>query len=99
MDLVDAKNPYDLFFKVHGINEDQIPEKVMLDMMDLWESDLWMWSSDVKCSSYEVNDVPCDNVVTRMIKRPREYGAPERIRTSDLCLRRATLYPAELRAH
>ena len=26
-------------------------------------------------------------------------GAPERIRTSDLCLRRATLYPAELRAH
>ena|GEM_PF-5311996 len=28
-----------------------------------------------------------------------EYGAPERIRTSDLCLRRAALYPAELRAH
>jgi hypothetical protein len=26
------------------------------------------------------------------------FGAPERIRTSDLCLRRATLYPAELRA-
>gem|GEM_PF-4262420 len=26
-------------------------------------------------------------------------GAPERIRTSDLCLRRAALYPAELRAH
>ncbi len=25
------------------------------------------------------------------------YGAPERIRTSDLCLRRAALYPAELR--
>ena len=25
-------------------------------------------------------------------------GAPERIRTSDLCLRRAALYPAELRA-
>ncbi len=25
-------------------------------------------------------------------------GTPERIRTSDLCLRRATLYPAELRA-
>jgi hypothetical protein len=25
-------------------------------------------------------------------------GAPETIRTSDLCLRRATLYPAELRA-
>ena len=24
-------------------------------------------------------------------------GAPERIRTSDLCLRRAALYPAELR--
>ena len=27
-----------------------------------------------------------------------DYGAPERIRTSDLCLRRAALYPAELRA-
>ena len=25
-----------------------------------------------------------------------EYGAPMRIRTSDLCLRRAALYPAEL---
>jgi hypothetical protein len=25
-------------------------------------------------------------------------GAPEEIRTPDLCLRRATLYPAELRA-
>src|SRR3546814_4494847 len=25
------------------------------------------------------------------------YGAPERIRTSGLCLRRAALYPAELR--
>src|SRR5665213_2045171 len=30
--------------------------------------------------------------------RLRETGAPETIRTSDLCLRRATLYPAELRA-
>ena len=27
-----------------------------------------------------------------------KFGAPEGIRTSDLCLRRATLYPAELRA-
>ena len=26
-------------------------------------------------------------------------GAPERIRTSGLCLRRAALYPAELRVH
>ncbi len=26
-------------------------------------------------------------------------GAPGEIRTHDLCLRRATLYPAELRAH
>jgi hypothetical protein len=25
-------------------------------------------------------------------------GAPDKIRTCDLCLRRATLYPAELRA-
>ena len=29
---------------------------------------------------------------------PYRSGAPEGIRTSDLCLRRATLYPAELRA-
>jgi hypothetical protein len=28
-----------------------------------------------------------------------EIGTPERIRTSDLLLRRQTLYPAELRAH
>jgi hypothetical protein len=27
-----------------------------------------------------------------------KHGAPDRIRTCDLCLRRATLYPAELRA-
>ncbi len=27
-----------------------------------------------------------------------EAGAPDRIRTCDLCLRRAALYPAELRA-
>ena len=38
------------------------------------------------------------------LKRPPEgdlfnFGAPERIRTSDPCLRRAVLYPAELRAH
>jgi hypothetical protein len=26
-------------------------------------------------------------------------GAPDTIRTCDLCLRRATLYPAELRVH
>ena len=26
------------------------------------------------------------------------FGTPETIRTSDLCLRRATLYPTELRA-
>ena len=26
-------------------------------------------------------------------------GAPDRIRTCDLCLRRAALYPAELRVH
>src|SRR5690606_21334258 len=28
-----------------------------------------------------------------------ENGAPDRIRTCDLCLRRAALYPAELRVH
>ena len=31
-------------------------------------------------------------------RKARGDGAPETIRTSDLCLRRATLYPAELRA-
>jgi hypothetical protein len=29
--------------------------------------------------------------------QPFKNGAPDRIRTYDLCLRRATLYPAELR--
>src|SRR5262249_6428897 len=34
----------------------------------------------------------------RVAINDRGIGAPEGIRTSDLCLRRATLYPAELRA-
>ncbi len=34
----------------------------------------------------------------QVIEIKLEYGAPERIRTSDPCLRRAVLYPAELRA-
>ncbi len=29
----------------------------------------------------------------------QKIGAPDRIRTCDLCLRRAALYPAELRVH
>ena len=32
------------------------------------------------------------------LRKKGRNGAPETIRTSDLCLRRATLYPAELRA-
>ena len=28
-----------------------------------------------------------------------EYGVPGKIRTYDLCIRRAVLYPAELRGH
>ena len=32
-------------------------------------------------------------------KRCQEIGAPGEIRTHDLCLRRAALYPAELRVH
>ena len=28
-----------------------------------------------------------------------DFGAPDRIRTCDPCLRRAVLYPAELRVH
>ena len=39
------------------------------------------------------------NVANRRCKLLKSLiGAPERIRTSDLCLRRAALYPAELRA-
>src|SRR5580700_5093547 len=33
------------------------------------------------------------------IRHWQEAGAPDRIRTCDLCLRRAALYPAELRMH
>src|ERR1039457_5203910 len=33
------------------------------------------------------------------MKYLRKYGTPEWIRTTDLLLRRQTLYPAELRAH
>jgi hypothetical protein len=32
-------------------------------------------------------------------RRYRKYGAPGRIRTCDLLLRRQLLYPAELQAH
>jgi len=59
MELQEAKNPYDIFFKCHNIDEASIPERVMFDMMDLWESDLWQSNSEVKCSSYDVNDVAC----------------------------------------
>ena len=31
------------------------------------------------------------------IRHQSQFGAPDTIRTCDLCLRRATLYPAELR--
>gem|GEM_PF-2231096 len=40
---------------------------------------------------------PFDVEEAGWIRRQRGFGAPERIRTSDLCLRRAALYPAELR--
>ena len=43
---------------------------------------------------------PSPNVCTK--KTPRQarfYGASGGIRTHDLCLRRATLYPTELRMH
>jgi hypothetical protein len=33
----------------------------------------------------------------RILERKPVFGAPDRIRICDLCLRRATLYPAELR--
>src|ERR1700722_1031749 len=42
---------------------------------------------------------PC--LKAHMPARPslQQIGAPDTIRTCDLCLRRATLYPAELRVH
>ena len=39
-----------------------------------------------------------ENVRRCLLGKALEDGPPERIRTSDLCLRRAALYPAELRA-
>ncbi len=36
-------------------------------------------------------------VVISIFCKKEELGAPDRIRTCDLCLRRAALYPAELR--
>ena len=40
----------------------------------------------------------CSNALNYLEKNYLEkYGAPDRIRTCDLCLRRAALYPAELR--
>ena len=39
----------------------------------------------------------CKNLIS--FKENMLIGAPERIRTPDLGLRRAALYPAELRAH
>jgi hypothetical protein len=42
--------------------------------------------------------LPEPNRQIRQIQEmPIKYGAPDTIRTCDLCLRRATLYPAELR--
>lgn len=40
----------------------------------------------------------CFRSSTRPFNRRTFDGAPDRIRTCDLCLRRAALYPAELRA-
>jgi hypothetical protein len=37
-------------------------------------------------------------VTASSIERELSAGAPDKIRTCDLCLRRAALYPAELRA-
>ena len=51
-----------------------------------WHTELDLWNKAVSVHSV---------LLTELL----ESGAPERIRTSDLCLRRATLYPAELRAH
>lgn len=59
MELQEAKNPYDVFFECHDIDESSIPERVMFDMMDLWESDLWEPKKGAKCSLYDVNDVAC----------------------------------------
>ena len=39
----------------------------------------------------------CGPLLRRVLISKEKYGAPDRIRTCDLCLRRAALYPAELR--
>src|SRR5579883_152511 len=43
--------------------------------------------------------LPQISALSRRAAKSLKSGAPEGIRTPDLCLRRATLYPAELRAH
>ena len=49
------------------------------------------WFDSVVWAKHEVPD--------SLYFTSKKFGTPERIRTSDLLLRRQTLYPAELRAH
>ena len=58
MEISEAKNPYDIFFKCHNLDESSIPEHVMFDMMDLWEVELWD-NCAKQCSLFDVNDVAC----------------------------------------
>jgi hypothetical protein len=51
----------------------------------------------LSASSRPEADVPADGVGSFILEWWKN-GAPDRIRTCGLCLRRATLYPAELRA-
>src|ERR1700681_1100870 len=53
------------------------------------------------CQDCAKNDSWLSSRKPRLAKVPisfKKNGAPDRIRTCDLCLRRAALYPAELRA-
>ena len=40
---------------------------------------------------------PAETTKSQLTEQLNDVGAPDRIRTCDLCLRRATLYPTELR--
>ena len=79
MELQDAKNPYDVFFKCHDIDESSIPERVMFDMMDLWESELWGRKKGANCSLYDVNDVACFAECGKTVK---VFNSVEEIDTS-----------------
>ena len=51
------------------------------------------------CGNRRDSETSCLKGICWRGLRLQRNGAPDTIRTCDLCLRRATLYPAELRVH